>query len=216
MVQSFSKWVCLNTAKVLQKYQSGLFQDWVELWKKNVQPKFPVKACLAQSPKIYVSTCCSSQGFPCWGVGKKSPPQKSYICWYSYCSCTIFILISYSFDTQVMLILVLIEVQYSKSAVFNFEMSNSLLVRFSPTGKKIPPALFRIPSFRRGNLSSTRTLTPIWKTLLIDVWHHLIYKKIVAIDQLTFERLLIYTFEVLWLYTGGPDHTHSIPLFLGY
>ena len=44
------------------------------------------------------------------------------------------------FDAQVMVILILIEVQYSKSAVFSFEMSNSLLLRFSPNGKKIPPA----------------------------------------------------------------------------
>ena len=33
-------------------------------------------------------------------------------------------------------------------------------------------------------------------------------KKIVLIAQLTFERLLVCNFVVLWLYLDGPDHNH--------
>ena len=45
-----------------------------------------------------------------------------------------------------MLILVVIDVQYSQNAVFSFEKSKSksLHLRFSPPGKKNPPAVFTI------------------------------------------------------------------------
>ena len=51
-----------------------------------------------------------------------------------------FVLITYSFETQVMLLLILIDFQYSQNAVF--EWSKSLLLGFSPSGKKIPPEVF--------------------------------------------------------------------------
>ena len=45
-----------------------------------------------------------------------------------------------------MLILILIDVQYSKNAAFSFKKfstcQKSLLLRFSPPGKKNPPAVF--------------------------------------------------------------------------
>ena len=68
---------------------------------------------------------------------------KNFIFSCSYCSCTIFILTSYSLYTQVILILILIDVQYLQN-VFSalkkvFESSESLIARFPPPDKKIPP-----------------------------------------------------------------------------
>ena len=135
MVQSFFKWVCLNTAKVLQKYQSGLFQDWVEIWKKMFYRNFLWRHAWHNHLKFMFQLVVPVRVFPAGGMGRNPLPKN-----HKFAHIVIAPVPFLFFDTQVMLILILIEVHYSKSAVFSFEMSNSLLLRFSSTGKKIPQA----------------------------------------------------------------------------
>ena len=69
--------------KCFKSINQDYFRIALSYEKKKFQSKFSVKACLTQTPKIYVSTCCSNQGFTSWGDGEKSPPQKPKICSFS-------------------------------------------------------------------------------------------------------------------------------------